>query len=66
MAGDEPVAGKPVKTQATHTKPMFTQYQAAVVGCVGAIMVIGDLYPGYGKAIMAAGFLMFFNAQGFI
>jgi len=63
---DEPTAGKAVKTTAGHKKPTFTQYQSIIVGSLGAVMVLSDMYPGYGKAVMAAGFLMYFNAQGFI
>jgi len=65
MPDEEPRTKRAVTSEDVK-KPLFTEKQGMMVGGLGGAMVLGDIYPTYGKLIMAAGFLMYFNAAGFI
>lgn len=65
MTVDDVHADKVIaQDKATHVKPVFSQQQAAVVGLLGLYMHSTGQY--YGKWLIATGFIMYFNASGFI
>jgi len=52
--------------RASAKKAYFSQNMSIGVGGAGAVLIFSDMSPTIGKVLLAAGFLMYFNASGFI
>ena len=57
------------KARAVTVEPQqatFSQNMAIGTGGLGLVLVLTDMQPTFGRVLMAAGFLMYYNASGFI